>query len=71
MFQNKNQGLKMADIDNNKLMGLLIIAEAGFLSSQEHIKERRGDNGLRPWVRKRDCSYAYNHFSKKHWQPFL
>ena len=32
---------KMEDIDNNKLMGLLIIAGGGLLLSQEHIKERR------------------------------
>ena len=50
VFQNKNQSYqkkkkksavifpKMADIDNNKLMGLLIIAEGGLLLSQEYIK---------------------------------
>ena len=32
---------KMADIDNNKLIGLLIIAGESLLLSQEHIKERR------------------------------
>ena len=32
----------MADIDNNKLMGLLIIAGGGLLLSQEHIK--KGEN---------------------------
>ena len=31
----------MADIDNNKLMGLLIIAGSSLLLSPEHIKERR------------------------------
>ena len=49
VFQNKNQTLckrrdnflKMEDIDNNKLMGLLIITEGGLLLSQEHIKEKR------------------------------
>ena len=34
--------LKMADIDNNKLMGLLIIAEGGLLQSQEHIRIKEG-----------------------------
>ena len=56
VFQNKNQSLckksgcflKMADIDNNKLMGLLIIAGGSLLVSQEHIKERRKQ---RKWVR--------------------
>ena len=38
----------MADIDNNKLMGLLIIAGGSLLVSQEHIKERRKQ---RKWVR--------------------
>ena len=31
----------MADIDNDKLIGLLIIAGESLLLSQEHIKERR------------------------------
>ena len=31
----------MADIDNNKLIELLITAEEGLLLSQEHIRERR------------------------------
>ena len=31
----------MEDIDNNKLMGLLIIAAGGLLLSKDHIKERR------------------------------
>ena len=33
--------LKLADIDNNKLMGLLIIAGGSLLLRQEHIKERK------------------------------
>ena len=45
VFQNKNQSLckkqgfllKMGDIDNNKLMGLLITAEVFLLLSQELI----------------------------------
>ena len=32
----------MADIDNNKLMGLLIIAGGGLLQSQEHIRIKDG-----------------------------
>ena len=32
--------LKMANIDSNKRLGLLIVA-GGLLLSQEHIKERR------------------------------
>ena len=31
----------MADIDNNKLMELLIITRGGLLMSQEYIKGRR------------------------------
>ena len=39
----------MADIDNNKLTGLLIISWGGLLLSQEHIEKKREseDNG---WV---------------------
>ena len=33
--------LKLVDIDNNKLMGLLTIAGGSLLLSQEHIKEKR------------------------------
>ena len=36
----------MEDIDNNKLMELLIITEGGLLLSQEHIKKGvNEDNG--------------------------
>ena len=31
----------MKDIDNNKLMGLLIIVGGGFLLNQDHMKERK------------------------------
>ena len=31
----------MADIDNNKLMGLLTVAGGSLLLSQKHIKEKR------------------------------
>ena len=49
----------MEDIDNNKLMGLLIITGGGLLLSQEHIKERRkGRQWVRPWIRKRDSKGA-------------
>ena len=51
----------MADIDINKLMGLLIIAGGSLLLSQEHIKERREK---REWVclriRKKDSKGAYH-----------
>ena len=42
-FKNKNRGcfLKLADIDNNNLMGLLTVAGGSLLLSQEHIKEKR------------------------------
>ena len=67
VFQNKKQGLckkcgyfiKMADIGNNKLMGLWIIAGGVLLLSHEHIKERRKRRQCaRPWIRKGDskCS---------------
>ena len=36
----------MEDIDNNKLMGLLIIAGGGLWLSQEHIKERRSKKAM-------------------------
>ena len=50
----------MEDIDNNKLMGLLIITEGGLLLSQEHIKEKRKRRQLvRPWIRNRDSKGAY------------
>ena len=50
----------MADIDNNRLMGLLIIAGGGLLLSQEHIQERRKQwQWVHPWIRKRDSKGAY------------
>ena len=50
----------MEDIDNNKLMGLLIITEGDLLLSQEHIKERRKRRRwVRSWIRKRDSKGAY------------
>ena len=50
----------MEDIDNNKLMGLLIITGGGLLLSQEHIKERRKRRQwVRPRIRKRDRKGAY------------
>ena len=49
----------MADIDNNKLMGMLIIAGRGLLLSQEPIQER---GKQRRWVnhliKKRDSKGA-------------
>ena len=45
----------MKDIDNNKLMGLLIIAGGGLLLSQKQTKERRKRRQwVRPWIRKKD-----------------
>ena len=38
----------MADIDDSKLIGLLVITGVGLLLSHEHIKERRKQ---RQWVR--------------------
>ena len=50
----------MEDIDNNKLMGLIIITGGGLLLSQEHIKERRKRRQwLCPWIRKRNSKGAY------------
>ena len=50
----------MEDIDNSKLMGLLIIAGEGLLLSQERIKERRKRRQwVCPWMRKRDSKGAY------------
>ena len=53
LFQNKNQCLckncgyflKMADIGNKKLIGLLLIAGGGLLLIQEDIKGENVDNG--------------------------
>ena len=70
-FQNVLKLLKMEDIDNNKLMKLLIIAGEDFLLSQKHIKERRK---RRQWCvlgQIVNVHYAYNHSAKKHWQPIL
>ena len=50
----------MTDIDNNKLMVLLITAGGGLLLSQECVKERRKRRQwVRPWIRKRDSKGAY------------
>ena len=50
----------MADIDNNKLMGLLIIPGGGLLLSKEYIKQRRKwRQWVRPWIRKRESKGAY------------
>ena len=52
--------LKMADIDNNKLMGLSIIAGGSLLLSQKHIKEsRKQRKRVRFQIRKRDSKGAY------------
>ena len=52
--------LKMMDADNNKLTGLLLIAEGSLLLSQDHIKERRKQRKwARLWIRKRDSKGAY------------
>ena len=50
----------MRYLDNNNLVGLLIITGGALLLSQEHIKERRkGRQWVRPWIRKTD-SKEYN-----------
>ena len=50
----------MADIDNNILMGLLIIAEEGLLASQKRVKAmRKQRKWLCPWIRKRDGKGVY------------
>ena len=51
----------MADIDNNKLIGLLVISWGGLLLTQEHIykKKRKRIQWVRPWIRKRDSKGAY------------
>ena len=50
----------MADIDNNKLMGLSIIAGGSLLLSQQHIKEsRKQRKRVRFQIRKRDSKGAY------------
>ena len=52
--------LKMADIDNNKLMGLSIIAGGSLLLSQQHIEEsRKQRKRVRVQIRKRDSKGAY------------
>ena len=50
----------MADIDNNKLMGLLIFAGESLLLSQVYTKERRKQRKwMRLQIRKRDSIGAY------------
>ena len=50
----------MTEIDNSKLIGLLIIAGGGFLLSQNHIKERRKQRQWEhPRIRRRDSKGAY------------
>ena len=49
----------MEDIDNKKLMKLLIIPHGALLLTQEHIKERRKRRQwVRPWIRKKDSKGA-------------
>ena len=49
----------MEDIDNKKLMELLIIPDGALLLTQEHIKERRKRRQwVRPWIRKKDSKGA-------------
>ena len=51
----------MENIDNNKLIELLIIGGGGLLISQGHIKERRKRRQwVCPWIRKRDSKVAYS-----------
>ena len=50
----------MTEIDNSKLIGLLIIAGGGLLLSQNHIKERRKQRQwVHPWIRRRDSTGAH------------
>ena len=50
----------MEDINNSKLMGLLIVAGEGLLLSQKHIKERsKRRKWVHPWIRNRDSKGAY------------
>ena len=52
--------LKMVEMDNSKLIGLLIITGMGSLLSQGHIKERRKQRQwVRPWISKGDNKGAY------------
>ena len=66
--------LKMADIYNNKLMGLLIIVgEDCYWAKNIWKKGVHKDNGCifgkeREMV---NVHYAYNHSVKKYWQQFL
>ena len=49
----------MEDIDNKKLMELLIIPGGALLLTQEHIKERRKRRQwVGPWIRKKDSKGA-------------
>ena len=49
----------MEDIDNKKLVELLIIPDGALLLTQEHIKERRKRRQwVRPWIRKKDSKGA-------------
>ena len=49
----------MADVNNEKLIGLLVIAGGSLLLSQAHIKEmRKQRQWVRPWIRKRDSKRA-------------
>ena len=49
----------MEDIDNNKLIGLLIITGGDLLLNQEHIKEKRKRRqGVCPWIKKGDSKGA-------------
>ena len=51
-YKKRGYFFKMADMDNNKLPGLLIISWSDLLLSQEHIKERRERRlWVCPWKR--------------------
>ena len=49
----------MAGIDNNKLIGLLIISWDGLLLRQEHKKKKKRRKWVHPWIRKRDSKGPY------------
>ena len=49
----------MEDIDNIKLVELLIIPDGALLLTQKHIKQRRKRRQwVRPWIRKKDSKGA-------------
>ena len=59
----------MADIDNNKLMGLLIIAGGGFVPESRTYKTNGKTKTMGASLdmkEKINVHYTYNHSAKKH-----